>query len=871
MQSSIEKLRKYFRAEYDNGYQNKAIIGGIAKILDFWETEARNDGVPEEIITLVSNRLRDYHRLTPASRTETLKGIWKRIQGQLPMDGAMPEPIFSTDTAPAANGAKAAPQSPPTIAPAKQAANKPESQPQVAAREVPREQTQQRTQPEREQNRPAPTRENHQERKLPQPRASSYPGAITSQTPAALSAQLTVLQGVGPKSASKLEKLGLYTLGDMLYFFPRRYDDYSQLKPIRSLNFGDVVTVIGQIQSVFNRPLSGGSRSMVEVVISDGMDSLRVTWFNQPWLANRFSKGMNVALAGKIDRYLGRLVMNNPSWEPIEIDNLHTNRIVPVYGLTENITQKNLREMMDQVIKYWTPRVADPLPPSLLQDATLMSLGEALFQAHFPDDQERLKRARERLAFDEIFYLQMGVMRQKRDWKSVDGRVFEVDQQWLDGAIAGLPYQLTNAQLKSIQDIREDLLTGKPMNRLIQGDVGSGKTIVAAMAAMFVIQQGAQAAIMAPTSILAEQHYKNLNATLVGNGLLADGQVRLLTGDTATGERDLIKEGLMNGEVKILIGTHALIEDPVTFQDLQLTVIDEQHRFGVNQRAALRAKGLNPHLLVMTATPIPRSLALTLYGDLDLSVMDEMPAGREPIITHILVPQDRETAYQQLRGQIRSGRQAFIVYPLIEESEKLENVKAAVDDYERLQKEIFPDLRLGLLHGKMKAEEKERVMADFRDGQYNILVSTTVIEVGVDVPNATVILIEGANRFGLAQLHQLRGRVGRGGGESYCLLIPDKDDSAENERLHAMTETSDGFKLAELDLKLRGPGEFLGTRQSGFASTLKMASLTDVELIEKASTFAKKIFEADANLALPENQHLAEAIARFWGERSDMS
>jgi ATP-dependent DNA helicase RecG len=391
------------------------------------------------------------------------------------------------------------------------------------------------------------------------------------------------------------------------------------------------------------------------------------------------------------------------------------------------------------------------------------------------------------------------------------------------------------------------------------------------MAAMFIIRNGAQAAIMAPTSILAEQHFKSLSQTMIGAGLLMEGEIMLLTGDTNTAERETIKTGLENGDVKILIGTHALIEDPVTFKDLQLTVIDEQHRFGVGQRSALRAKGNNPHLLVMTATPIPRSLALTLYGDLDLSVMDEMPVGRQPISTHVIRPQERERAYSLVRSQIMAGKQAFIVYPLIEESEKLETVKAAVDDHERLSNDIFSDLKVGLLHGKMKPEEKDRIMTDFRDGIYQILVSTTVIEVGVDVPNATVILIEGANRFGLAQLHQLRGRVGRGGGESFCLLIPDHEDAAENERLQVMTETSDGFKLAEMDLKLRGPGEFLGTRQSGFAGSLKMASLTDIALIEKASAFAKNIFETDAELVLPENKMLSEALDRFWGVRSDIS
>jgi ATP-dependent DNA helicase RecG len=377
---------------------------------------------------------------------------------------------------------------------------------------------------------------------------------------------------------------------------------------------------------------------------------------------------------------------------------------------------------------------------------------------------------------------------------------------------------------------------------------------------------------MAPTSILAEQHYRNFTSLLTGEGnLLRPDQVRILVGDTSAGDKEAIRTGLAAGEIKIVIGTHALIEDPVTFADLQFVVVDEQHRFGVEQRAALRSKGTNPHLLVMTATPIPRSLALTLYGDLDLSVMDELPPGRQSIPTHILTPNERERAYSLLRSQVKSGHQAFIIYPLVEESEKSE-LLAATEEHTRLQKEIFPDLKLGLLHGRLKQDEKDAVMLAFRDRQYDILVSTTVVEVGVDVPNATVMLVEGANRFGLAQLHQLRGRVGRSEAQSYCLLIPDHEDAAENERLQAMAETNDGFVLAERDLQQRGPGEFLGTRQAGFATSLRMASLSDIPLIEKAREQAKALFERDPELQNPEHILLAEALTRFWGNhKGDVS
>jgi ATP-dependent DNA helicase RecG len=557
--------------------------------------------------------------------------------------------------------------------------------------------------------------------------------------------------------------------------------------------------------------------------------------------------------------------MNSPDWEPVEIENLHTARIVPIYALTEKITQKWLRGIMNQVVLHWAPAVVDALPDRIKLAARLVSLSEALMQVHFPVSQDRLKAARERLAFDEIFYLQMGVLRQKRDWKAVEGRRFPVPTEWLGARTSNLPYTLTSAQQKSLEEIRADLDSGKPMNRLVQGDVGSGKTVVAALAASIVVNAGAQAAIMAPTSILAEQHYRNFTNLLAGEGgVLQPNEIRLLIGSTPDIRKEEIRQGLADGSIKVVIGTHAVIEPDVLFKDLQFIVIDEQHRFGVEQRKELRSKGTNPHLLVMTATPIPRSLALTVFGDLDISVIDEMPVGRQPVSTHVLRPQERERAFTLIRGQIRDGRQAFIVYPLIDESEKIE-ARAAVDDFETLSKEIFPKLKLGLLHGRMKPAEKDEVMAKFRDKEYDILVSTTVVEVGVDVPNSTVMLIEGADRFGLAQLHQLRGRVGRGAEQSYCLLIPTHEDATENERLQAMSQTNSGFELADLDLKTRGPGEFLGTRQAGFASTLKMVSITDVNLIEKARTQAQALFERDPYLQQPEHALLAEAFERFWG------
>jgi len=852
MQPSLEKLRKFFRLEHENGYANTAIIGGLAKMLDFWEGEARADGIKEEVIQAVVQRLRSYDGLSSASRGDVLKGLWKRIGDTYPDTQQKPRPVQNP---PEGQAQKPREVQAPREEKPKPVAAPAEQQPQA---EAPKQDLEPRPEPREQKPRPPV-----------QPRSEAVAGAKTSATPAALDAKLTVLQGVGPRHAETLAKLGMYTLGDMLYYFPRRYDDYSQLKPIKNLFYSEQVTVIGTIQSVHTRPIRGGKASIIEAVISDGTGALRLSFFNQPWLANRFKQGEAISVSGKIDQYLGRLVMNSPDWESVETENLHTNRIVPIYALTEKVNQKWLRNLMKQVIEYWARAVADALPQSVRNSANVISLGEALLQIHFPDSQEKLKAARERLAFDEIFYLQMGVLRQKRDWKSVDARRFPISDEWLASRLTSLPYTLTSAQQTAISDIRADLDSGKPMNRLLQGDVGSGKTVVAAMAAGMITSNGAQAAIMAPTSLLADQHYKNFQNLLTN--ILKPEEIRLLVGDTPEAEKEEIRNGLANNTIKIVIGTHAVIEGPVQFKDLQFAVIDEQHRFGVEQRAELRSKGTNPHLLVMTATPIPRSLALTLYGDLDISIMNEMPVGRKPINTFVLRPQERERAFVLLRGQIQDGKQAFIIYPLIEESEKIE-ARAAVDDYETLSKEVFPNLKLGLLHGKMRPNEKDDVMLKFRDRKFDILVSTTVVEVGVDVPNATVMLIEGADRFGLAQLHQLRGRVGRGADQSYCLLIPTHEDKAENERLQAMTESNDGFVLAEKDLQIRGPGEFLGTRQSGYASGLRMASITDVKLIEKARTQAQKLFEQDSDLSKPENALLAEAFGRFWGEgKGDVS
>jgi ATP-dependent DNA helicase RecG len=880
MKPSLAKLEKFFKLEIERNYDNHAVVGGLDRMLDRWEAEARSDRVSEEIIQLVISRIRDYPRLSEASRADVLEGIWKRIVRSegLTSDHAnlgVKAPHSETKSADRnSQGSRSKVENQPTPKNARNDTNlaplKSQNTGQVDQGEIANDQ------PISEMGSPqaavsAPTQ------------AVPASPAVPPIEPAALNASVTVLPGVGPKHAETLARLDLRTLRDMLYYLPKRYDDYSQLKPINRLEYGEEVTVIGTVQSVATRNIRGGKTQIVEAVIYDGTGALRLTWFNQAWIGKRLRPKEHIVVSGKIDHYLGRNLISNAEWEPLEQQQLSTNRIVPVYPLTANITQRWLRKMINGVVEYWAPRVPDMLPAELRLSAGVMPISQALLQVHFPDTFDSLTGARYRLAFDEIFLLQLGVLQQKRSWQERSAREFSASDDWINEQIALLPFPLTGAQQRVIQDIRHDLSSGRPMNRLLQGDVGSGKTVVAALGIAIIVREGAQAAIMAPTSILAEQHYRNLTrllsitealpasdaesaaepdaATFIQKPLLPE-QIRLIIGATPEAEKREIRAGLADGSIRLVIGTHALLEDPVKFADLQFVVIDEQHRFGVEQRAILRSKGTNPHLLVMTATPIPRSLALTIYGDLDLSVMDEMPPGRQVISTHAITPRERERAYSLIRGQVSNGLQAFIIYPLIEESDNNE-AKAAVEEHARLQKEIFPNLRLGLLHGKMRAEEKDEVMAQFRNGMYQILVSTTVVEVGVDIPNATVMLVESANRFGLAQLHQLRGRVGRGAEKAYCILIPDTNETLENERLQVMSETNDGFVLAERDLQQRGPGQFLGTRQSGF-SELQMASLTNVHLIENARKHAQSLFETNPELAGTEFAALNSAFERFW-------
>lgn len=824
MNPALDKIDKFLKLEAERSFDNRAVLGGLDKILDTWTKEATESGLPQELIQLVISRLQDYDRLTPESRAEVLGGIRHRL-------GLTAVPPVS--------------QRPSSTA----LVSKGEESPETSGQSVPR--------PDRA------------DAALPaSPASQSRPTAEADLK--ALQSPLTVIQGIGPATARKLERIGLRTLGDLLWDFPRRFDDYSSLKPIQRLWYGEVVTVIGLLEKIESRKIHAGQGSLVEAVVSDGSGSLRVTWFNQPWLAQRLKPGDMLALSGRVDQYLGRLTMTSPEWEPLDRQQVHTRGIVPVYGLTSGIHQKWFRNVMQSTVRFWANRLPDPLPELVRREGEWMPLSEAVQQAHFPSNWDALRSAQARLAFDELFYLQLGVLQQKRDWESASSARFPPPEGF-DAWKGSLGYPLTRAQERTLQEIQQDLSSGRPMNRLLQGDVGSGKTVIAVAAAHLVASGGGQVAVLAPTSILAEQHYQTFLSLLCSSEIESEPprprpysrqEVQLLLGATPEGEKARIREALGSGSLRVLIGTHALLEPGVKFANLALAVVDEQHRFGVGQRSALRSKGATPHLLVMTATPIPRTLALTIYGDLDLSLLDEKPPGRLPVTTRVMLSGERERAYGFIARQLEQGRQAFVICPLVEESESVE-ATAAVEEHGRLEKEVFPRWHLGLLHGKMKAEEKETVMEKFRRHELDVLVSTSVVELGVDVPNASVIMVEGANRFGLAQLHQFRGRVGRGPDPAYCLLVAESEDLAENERLKAMEETSDGFALAERDLDQRGPGEFLGTRQSGFAD-LRMAKLTDLHLVELARSAAQRVFREDPELRRPEHRLMAERLAGLW-------
>ncbi len=715
-----------------------------------------------------------------------------------------------------------------------------------------------------------------------------------------LDSAITVIKGITPRVATKFARLNVTTIHDLLYFPPRRYVDYSQRKHISELEEGEEQTIIATIWQA--RVATFGNRPGTEAIVGDETGNIRIVWFNQPYLAKRFPTNARIVISGTVSLFKGQKVFMSPEWEMLQDKELiHTARLVPVYPLTQGLYPRQVRKWTKETIDSWAWQINDFLPSEIKTRCQLLDLHEAVAQIHYPDDHLIAEEAKKRLAFDELFLLQLSVLAKKRDWQqSQPGNAFKIDQEIITTFLRCLPFTLTRAQERVLGEIVADLKQPRAMSRLLQGEVGSGKTVVAALALLIAVANNYQGALMAPTEVLAEQHFNNIcnylskasTHPLPGKGRQAGGipscqekapenircytgflphpiSVALLIGSLNPSEKEDLHCRIKQGEIDIVIGTHALIQKGVDFCRLGLAVIDEQQRFGVLQRSTLRQKGFNPHILVMTATPIPRTMALTLYGDLDLSVIDELPPGRQKVKTKYLAPSDIEKAYAIIHRQVTSGNQAFIICPLIEESEILE-AKAATTEYEYLSREIFTDLKLGLLHGRMSPVDKEEVMRCFRDGKLDILVSTSVVEVGIDIPNATVMLVEGAEHFGLSQLHQFRGRVGRDKEQSYCILIPEKPSPESGRRLQLMEGIHDGFALAQKDLELRGPGEFFGTHQSGLPD-LKIAKLSNLQLLELARQEAINLFQSDSNLEKPEHCLLRQQLSQVWSKDAEWS
>ena len=688
-----------------------------------------------------------------------------------------------------------------------------------------------------------------------------------------LQTPLQYVRGVGPRRASDLAGAGLHVLEDLLLRLPLRYEDRDRVQPIAALGAGDLTAVVGEILACGVRPTRRRGFRVLEVVVADASGRIRAVYFNQPFLTDVLLPGKRVALFGRVERgrVRGGLQLTNPAYELLGADDadddarIHTGRIVPVYEKAGGVTSKMARRIVHAGLERLPPAVADPLPPEVCREHGLIDRRNALVHAHFPapgtspDDLELCRTpAQKRLIFEEFFLFQLGLaLRRRATAAARKPRTIRVDARIRRAALDVLPFRLTGDQRQALKEIVGDLTGERPMNRLLQGDVGAGKTIVALLAALVAMENGLQVAVMSPTELLAEQHHFNI-ARILGPARFG---VVLLTGALAAGARREAWESLAAGRAQLAVGTHALMQDAVRFRELGLVIIDEQHRFGVIQRAALRRKGVQPDVLVMTATPIPRTLALTAYGDLDVSVIRELPPGRQPVATRLAPEARRRDVYEFVRRQLRAGRQGYVVYPLVEESEKVD-LKAATGMARHLAEDVFPDFRVGLVHGRMKPDERDAVMTAFGAGETDLLVATTVIEVGIDVANATVMLVEHAERFGLAQLHQLRGRVGRGPHRAYCILlhqVPLSD--AAGARLDAVAATTDGFEIAERDLEIRGPGDFFGTRQSGIP-TLRVG-----DLLRDHATMDAARRAAHAWLARDPPRPALDALVAGWAER----
>lgn len=671
------------------------------------------------------------------------------------------------------------------------------------------------------------------------------------------------IKGVGPRRAELLRRIGVHTVEDLLWLLPRRYEDRTHIKPIREIEEGETLTVMGRVLAT-GEQRTRSRMNIFKAAVSDDTGVIYANFFNQPYIKEYFKKDSRVVLYGKVTRFGRQLVMNVPEYEILEGDELtsiHMGGIVPIYPATEHLNQRFIRSLIRTVLSEYSNYIEEIIPADIRTRLELMPIRRAFWNIHFPEDEMLRIKARTRLAFDEFLLLQIGLLLRKHHVENfVKGIEHRPNNELIRQFEKLLPFTLTEAQKRVLTEILRDMQSSKPMNRLLQGDVGSGKTVVAIYALVYAVGSGYQGAIMVPTEILARQHYYTIKELVEPLGIKVS----------------LVISGLPKEEdADIIVGTHALIQEDIKYKRLGLVVIDEQHKFGVTQRALLGAKarlglgGIHPDILIMTATPIPRSLALTVYGDIDLSIIDQMPPGRGKVITYWITEDKLPKAYDFIRKEVAKGRQAYIVYPLIKASEKLK-LRSVVEMVKKLQAEEFPNLRLGLMHGRLSREEKVKIMQDFRDAKIHILIATTVIEVGIDVPNATVMLIEHAERFGLAQLHQLRGRIGRGSQFSYCILQGNPGTVAGRQRLKAMEVTTDGFKISQEDLAIRGPGEFFGTRQHGMPELRIGNILTDIGLLEQARREALRILEKSPTLELPEYRGLYMKVKRMFGDRLEM-